>query len=135
MNFFLVKSEPSVYAFSQLVKEGKTTWDGIRNYAARLHLNAMKKGDKVLVYHTGDKKRVVGIAEVSKPAFADPSDKTGEWVAVELVPVRALKKPVTLAVIKADKRLMNMALVRIGRLSVMPVTKEEFETIIELSNS
>lgn len=135
MNYFLVKSEPAVYAFSQLVKEGKTTWDGIRNYAARMHLNAMKKGDKVLVYHTGDEKQVVGIAAVSKPAFADPKDKTGEWVAVELVPVKALKKPVPLSVIKADKRLMNMALVRIGRLSVMPVTKEEFETIIELSNS
>lgn len=135
MNYFLVKSEPSVYAFEQLVKEGKTVWDGIRNYAARLHLNAMKKGDKVLVYHTGDEKRITGLAQVSRPAFADPSDKTGEWVAVELVPVKALKKPVMLAVIKADKRLMNMALVRIGRLSVMPVTKEEFETIIELSNS
>lgn len=135
MNYFLVKSEPSVYAFAQLVKEGKTTWDGIRNYAARMHLNAMKKGDKVLVYHTGDERQVTGIAQVSKPAFADPSDKTGEWVAVELVPLKALKKPVMLSVIKTDNRLKNMALVRIGRLSVMPVTKEEFETIIELSNS
>lgn len=135
MNYFLLKTEPSVYSYSQLVKEGKAIWDGIRNYAARLHLNAMKKGDKVFVYHTGNEKQIVGMAQVSKTAFPDPTDKTGEWVAIELAPVETLKKPVPLTVVKADTRLKNMALVRIGRLSVMPVTKYEFETIIELSKS
>jgi predicted RNA-binding protein with PUA-like domain len=135
MQFFLVKSEPSVYSFEQLMKDGKTTWDGIRNYAARLHLQAMKKGDKVLFYHTGTERQVVGIAHVSKPAFADPTDSSGQWLAVELEPVRSLKKPVTLAVIKGHKLLKNMALVRIGRLSVMPVTRQEFETIVQLSQS
>jgi predicted RNA-binding protein with PUA-like domain len=135
MNHFLVKTEPSVYSFQQLIKDGTTTWDGIRNYAARLHLNAMKKGDKVLVYHTGDEKQIVGIAQVTKPAFADPTDKTGEWVAVGLAPVTSFKKPVTLASVKADSRLKSMALVRVGRLSVMPVTKEEFEIIVKLGNS
>jgi predicted RNA-binding protein with PUA-like domain len=135
MHYFLVKTEPSVYSFQQLIKDGTTTWDGIRNYAARLHLNAMKKGDKVLVYHTGDEKQIVGMARVTKPAFADPTDKTGEWVAVELSFDKAIKNPLSLAEIKADSRLKNMALVRIGRLSVMPVTKEEFEIIVKLGKS
>lgn len=131
MNYWLVKSEPSVYSWEQLQKDKKTVWDGVRNYAARLHLRAMKNGDQVFFYHSNEGTCVVGIAKVVKEAYPDPKDK--EWSAVDLAPVKALKKPVTLAQIKDEKILKNMALVRIGRLSVSPVTKQEFDTICKLS--
>jgi predicted RNA-binding protein with PUA-like domain len=133
MNYFLVKSEPGTYSYDDLVKDGKTIWDGVRNNAARLHLMAMKKGDQVLYYHTGEEKQVVGIARVSREAFPDPTDPTGKWIAVEIIPHKKFKKPVTLSRIKSDKRLRNMSLVRIGRLSVMPVTESEFKIICEMS--
>lgn len=132
MGYWLVKSEPSVYAFDQLVKDGKTTWDGVRNYAARIHLNGMKKGDPVLYYHSNEGLSVVGIAEVSKEAFPDPNDPDNKWVAVELKPKKALAKPVSLEAIKAEQKLQNIALVRIGRLSVMPLQKEEYDRILEM---
>lgn len=134
MNYWLVKSEPFVYSFDQLQKDKQTTWDGVRNYAARLHLRAMKKGDEVLFYHSMDGLEIVGIAKVAKEAYPDPTAEGDTWSAVDLKYYKKLKKPVPLAVIKKDKRLKNMALVRIGRLSVQPVTEKEWKVIMELSN-
>src|SRR6185312_14888873 len=125
MNYWLVKSEPSVYSWDKFVKDKKTVWDGVRNYAARLHLRAMKKGDQVFFYHSNEGTCIVGIANVVKEAYPDPKDK--EWSAVDLVPVEPLKKPVTLAQIKAEKKLKDIPLIRIGRLSVMPIKKEEYD--------
>lgn len=132
MAHWLVKSEPSVYSYDQLEKEKETRWDGIRNYAARLHLRAMKKGDTVLFYHSNEGLNIVGIAKVSKEAYQDPSTKD-DWSAVDLQPFKKLKKPVALDDIKKDKSLASMALVRIGRLSVQPVTDKEFETILKMA--
>ena len=130
---WLVKSEPSVYSFQQLTKDGSTTWDGVRNYAARNHLRSMKKNDEVFYYHSMDATEIVGIAKVSKTAFQDPTTKEEAWVAVELKPVKALKRPVALAEIKKNPLLKNMALVRIGRLSVQPVSDEEWEEVMRRS--
>ena len=130
---WLVKSEPSVYSFQQLTKDGSTTWDGVRNYAARNHLRSMKKNDEVFYYHSMDATEIVGIAKVSKTAFQDPTTKEEAWVAVELKPVKALKRPVALAEIKKNPLLKNMALVRIGRLSVQPVSDEECEEVMRMS--
>jgi len=131
MNYWLVKSEPSVYSWDKFVKDKKTVWDGVRNYAARLHLRAMKKGDQVFFYHSNEGTCIVGIANVVKEAYPDPKDK--EWSAVDLVPVEPLKKPVTLAQIKAEKKLKDIPLIRIGRLSVMPIKKEEYDLIMGMS--
>src|SRR5687768_15754885 len=125
MSYWLVKSEPSVYSFEQLQKDKQTRWDGIRNYASRLHLRAMKKGDQVFFYHSNEGLAIVGIAKVAKEAYPDPGATEGDWVAVDLKAFKKLKNPVTLDAIKKDKRLAQMALVRIGRLSVQPVTEEE----------
>jgi predicted RNA-binding protein with PUA-like domain len=133
MAYWLVKSEPSTYSYDQLVKDGSTTWDGVRNYAARNHLRAMKKNDQVLYYHSMDATEVVGIAKVSKEAFQDPTTDEEAWVAVELKPVKRLKNTVSLADIKKNAALKNMALVRIGRLSVQPVTEEEWEEVLKMS--
>ena len=132
MNYWLVKTEPDTYSWNDLVKDGSTSWDGVRNYAARLHLKGMEKGDKVLVYHSGGESSVIGIASVQKEHYQDPTTKDEAWVSVMLKSEKALKKPVTLAQIKADKRLKNMPLVKIGRLSVSPVKEEEFEVILEM---
>jgi predicted RNA-binding protein with PUA-like domain len=134
MNYWLVKSEPETYSWAALLRDKKTTWDGVRNFAARLHLRAMKKGDWVLFYHSGDDKCVMGISEVVKEFYPDPTAKEGDWSAVDLKPVKALKNPVTLAQVKADKRLAQIYLVRQGRLSVMPLKKEEFDIIVALGN-
>ena len=133
MGYWLVKSEPSVYSFDRFLKEKQTRWDGIRNYAARLHLRNMKKGDEVLFYHSNEGLAIVGIATVAKTAYPDPTAKEGDWSAVDLKAVRKLKNPVTLESIKKDKRLSQMALVRIGRLSVQPVTEKEWNTITQLA--
>src|SRR6476620_12548692 len=133
MSYWLVKSEPSVYSFDQLQKEGETIWSGVRNYAARLHLRGMKKGDEVLYYHSNEGLDIVGIAKVSKEAYQDPTTDDDRWVAVDLKPVRKLNKPVTLEKIKKVKRLANMALVRIGRLSTQPVSDKEWEVVLELA--
>jgi predicted RNA-binding protein with PUA-like domain len=133
MAYWLVKSEPSVYSFDQFIKDKSTVWEGVRNYAARIHLKAMKKEDEVLYYHSNEGTEIVGIAKVSKEHYQDPSTTDDAWVAVDLKPVRRLKNPVSLAQIKADKRLANMALVRIGRLSVQPVTEEEWQIIMNLA--
>ena len=133
MHYWLVKSEPTTYSWDQLVKDKRTTWDGVRNYAARTHLRGMKKGDKVLYYHSNEGTDIVGIAKVEKEAYQDPTTTDTNWVAVDLKPFKKLKKPVTLAQIKADKRLKEMVLVRIGRLSVQPVTEEEWDIIMEMA--
>jgi predicted RNA-binding protein with PUA-like domain len=133
MSYWLVKSEPSVYSWEQFVKEKQTFWSGVRNYAARLHMKAMKKGDEVLFYHSNEGLNIVGIAKVIKEHYQDPTTEDTNWVVVDLKPVKKLKQPVTLAQIKADKRLSDMALVRLGRLSVQPVTDKEWKIIMELA--
>jgi predicted RNA-binding protein with PUA-like domain len=132
MAFWLVKSEPLTYSWDQFVKDKKTTWDGIRNYAARLHVRAMKKGDEVLFYHSNEGLEIVGIAKVIKEAYPDPTTKD-DWSAVDLKAHKKLKKPVTLNEIKKDKRLADMALIRISRLSVQPVKEEEWKIIMEIA--
>ncbi|MCX7638528.1 MAG: EVE domain-containing protein [Cyclobacteriaceae bacterium] len=131
MNYWLVKTEPDTYAWDNLVKDKTTVWDGIRNFQARKFLKEMKKGDTVLIYHTGDDKSIQGIAKVTREAFPDPTDN--EWLAVELAPVKSLKNPVPLSVIKNTKKLDKMMLVRSPRLSVQPVRADEFDVIIQLS--
>jgi len=126
---WLVKSEPDTYSWEDLVREGRTDWTGVRNYAARLQLKAMRIGDPVLFYHSGDAKSIVGLARVTKAAFADPTADEEGWVAVALAPVGPLPRPVTLAQIKADAALKDMALVRLGRLSVQPVRPAEFARV------
>lgn len=133
MACWLVKSEPSAYSWEQLEKDKQTDWTGVRNYAARNHLKAMKKGDEVFYYHSNEGLAIVGIAKVSKEFFRDPTTEEEAWVAVELKPLKKLKTPVTLDVIKKDKRLKDMALVRIGRLSVQPVTDAERKVVMELA--
>lgn len=132
MAYWLVKSEPTVYSWEQFEKDKETIWDGVRNYAARLHLRAMKKGDEVFFYHSNEGTAIVGIAKVTKEAFQDPTTAE-DWSAVNLKVVKKLKKPVTLAQMKADKRLQNMALIKISRLSVSPVRNEEWDVVMELS--
>ncbi|HLX70884.1 MAG TPA: EVE domain-containing protein [Verrucomicrobiae bacterium] len=133
MNYWLVKQEPESYSWSAFVKDGKTAWTGVRNFAARLNLRAMKKGDLVFYYHSVTGKEIVGLARVAKEAYADPTATEGDWSCVDLVPGKPLKRPVGLEAIKADKILKEMKLVKIGRLSVSPVTKEQFGRIMELS--
>jgi predicted RNA-binding protein with PUA-like domain len=135
MSKWLVKSEPSVYSYDQLVKDGSTVWDGVRNYAARNNLRAMKKNDQVFYYHSNEGTDIVAIAKVSREAFQDPTIDDETWVAVELKPLKKLKNPVPLAEIKKDAKLKDMALVKNSRLSVQPVTDEEWERVLELSNS
>jgi predicted RNA-binding protein with PUA-like domain len=133
MNYWLVKQEPESYSFADFQKEGKTDWTGVRNYTARNNLKAMKTGDKVFYYHSGGEKAVVGLAKVTKSFFPDPTVDDDAWVAVELEAGKPLKNPVTLAAIKANPKLANMQLVRLSRLSVTPVTKDEFDEIVTMS--
>ena len=135
MNYWLVKSEPEAYSWAQLLKEGRTAWTGVRNFAARNNLRAMKKGDLVFFYHSGEAKSVVGLARVEKEFYPDPTAKEGDWSCVDLAPMKGLKKTVTLAQIKADKILREMTLVRQSRLSVSPLTKEQFERVMELAET
>ena len=133
MAYWLVKSEPGTYSWDHLVKEQETAWTGVRNYAARLHLRGMKKGDEVFFYHSNEGTDIVGIAKVVREFYQDPTTGDERWVAVDLKPVRKIKNPVTLETLKKDKRLANMALVRIGRLSVQPVTEAEWKAVMELA--
>ncbi len=132
MAYWLVKSEPSKYSWEQFEKDKQTFWDGVRNYAARNHLKSMKKGDQVLFYHSNEGLEIVGIAKVAKEAYQDPTTDDEAWVVVDLKPYKRIKKPVSLEQVKADKRLANMALVRLGRLSVQPVTENEWNIIMEM---
>jgi predicted RNA-binding protein with PUA-like domain len=133
MAHWLVKSEPSVYSFDQFQKDKETVWSGVRNYAARIHLRTMKKGDEVLYYHSNEGTEIVGIAKVIKEAYQDPTTDDDRWVAVDLKPIRRLKHSVSLSQIKADKSLADMALVRLGRLSVQPVTDKEWVAVMTLA--
>ena len=133
MNYWLVKSEPFKYSWGQFVTDGKTFWDGVRNYTARNNLKAMKKGDRVLFYHSNEGLAIVGIAEVVKEAYQDPTTIDPNWVAVDLKPIKALPKPVTLAQVKAESALKDMDLVRLSRLSVGAVKKREFERVMVMA--
>jgi len=134
MNYFLVKSEPFKYSWEQFNKDGRTFWDGVRNYQARNNLKAMKEGDLVLFYHSNEGKEVVGIAKVVKEFYQDPTTDDPKWVVVDLSPIETFKRSVTLETIKSDPLLQDIALVRQGRLSVMPLKQEEFDRIVELGN-
>lgn len=129
---FLAKSEPSVYPWSRLEKEGRAAWDGVRNFEARNNLRAMKKGDLVLFYHSNEDRAVVGVARVIREAYPDPTAEEGDWSCVDVAPVKALAKAVTLAQIKADPALADIALIKRSRLSVVPVTAAHFARILKL---
>jgi predicted RNA-binding protein with PUA-like domain len=133
MNYWLVKSEPFKYSWDDFVKEGKSVWDGVRNYQARNNLKAMQKGDWVLFYHSNEGMEVVGLAEISKEFFQDPTTEDPRWVVVELKPIKKLAKTVTLKTMKSDERLSNLALIKQSRLSVTPVLKAEFDIILSLA--
>ena len=135
MNYWMVKQEPEAYSWARFVKEKRTAWTGVRNFQARNHLRAMKKGDQVLFYHSVTDKQVMGIARVETEAYPDPTAKEGDWSCVDLAPVRSLPQPVPLAAIKNDKRLRDIPLVRQGRLSVMPLSRAEFERLVELGKA
>lgn len=133
MNYWLIKQEPEKYSFDDLLADGATDWTGVRNFQARNNLRAMRVGDRVLFYHSVSEKAVVGTAEVSREAFQDATDDTGKWIAVEIKPIEKFTKAVTLDKIKADENLQNIALIKQSRLSVLPLTQQEFERIINLS--
>jgi len=129
-SYWLVKQEPETYSWSDFVSDGKTDWTGVRSYQARNNLREMKTGDRVLFYHSGKDKAVVGMAEVVKPAYPDPTAEDGDWVAVDLKPIKALKSPVPLAAIRYDQRLSQLPLIRQSQLSVMSLSKDEFDIIL-----
>lgn len=133
MNYWLMKTEPETYSWDDLVSQEEGTWDGVRNFAARGHLKAMKKGDLAFFYHSGEQRAIVGVCKVTKEAFPDPTAKEGNWVAVKVKPISKFKTPVTLGVLKNDALLKNMKMVKIGRLSVSPVTEKEYAKILKLS--
>ena len=130
--FWLVKQEPSAYSWANFLADGKTRWTGVRNYTARNNLRAMRKGDAVLFYHSVSEKAVVGIAKVIREAYPDPTATEGDWSAVDLAPEKALPRPVTLDEIKRNPRLKKMALLRLSRLSVQPLTSAEFQEILRM---
>ncbi|HXP31832.1 MAG TPA: EVE domain-containing protein [Stellaceae bacterium] len=133
MNYWLLKSEPSSYSWDQLVKDGRTHWDGVRNHQAANNLKAMKRGDRAFFYHSGEGPAIVGVAEIVKEAFPDPSDEGSRFVMVDVRPLQAAKTPVTLAAIKAEPKLAQLALVRQGRLSVVPVSAEEWRILSKMA--
>jgi predicted RNA-binding protein with PUA-like domain len=130
--YWLMKSEPETYSWADLVRDGKTDWTGVRNFAARGNLNAMKVGDRAFFYHSGEQKAIVGLAEITRTAFPDKTADEPGWVAVEVKAVEPLKRPVTLADVKKEPSLAKMALIRLSRLSVQPVTSAEFEKIVKM---
>lgn len=132
MQYWLVKSEPAAYSWEQFIREGKVVWDGVRNYQARNNLREMKKGDLVMFYHSISGKQVMGIARVTREHYPDPATDDERWVVVEMKPEMDLDRPVSLEAIKGDERLSQIALVRQGRLSVMPLKREEFDAIVEM---
>jgi predicted RNA-binding protein with PUA-like domain len=134
-HYWMVKQEPETYSWDDFVKDGCTDWTGVRNYQARNNLRGMKVGDRVLFYHSGKGKEVVGLAEVVKSSYADPTADDPQWVAVDLKPVKPLASPVQLAAIRYDKRLSQLPLIRQSQLSVMPLTKDEFDVIVGMGNS
>lgn len=135
MNYWLVKSEPFKYSWEKFLKDKKAVWDGVRNYAARNNMRAMKKGDLVFFYHSNEGLNIVGIAKVVKEAYQDPTTDDTAWSVVEIAPFKTLKRPVTLSEIKADKKLEGIELVRLSRLSVAAIKPHEFDRIVELSET
>ncbi len=135
IQYWLIKSEPHKYSWEKFNQDGRTFWDGVRNYQARNNLREMKEGDLVLYYHSNEGKEVVGVARVVREFYQDPTTDDANWVVVDLVPVEPLKRPVTLTKIKADERLQNISLVKQGRLSVMGLKPEEFDRVVELGNT
>jgi len=133
MNHWLVKSEPVKYPWEKFLEDGRTFWDGVRNYQARNNLRAMKEGDLVLYYHSNEGLCVVGVAKVVKESYQDPTTEDKNWVVVDLSPVQTLSKPVTLEAMKKEPQLANIGLIRQGRLSVMPLRNDEFDKILEMS--
>lgn len=133
--YWMIKQEPDTYSWDDFVKDGGTDWSGVRNYQARNNLRGMKVGDRVLFYHSGKGKEVVGLAEVVKSAYPDPTADDDQWVAVDLKPVKALLNPVQLAAIRYDKRLSNLPLIRQSQLSVMSLSRDEFDVIVAMGNS
>ena len=133
MRHWLLKSEPSAYSWEELLKDGRTEWSGVRNHQAAANLKAMTRGDRAFFYHSGEGKEIVGIAEIVKEAYPDPSDKEGRFVMVDVKPVEPVKAPVTLAAIKAERQLADFALVRQSRLSVVPVSAEEWRLICKMA--
>jgi predicted RNA-binding protein with PUA-like domain len=133
MNHWLVKTDPETYSWDDFKEEGKTSWDGVRNYAARIHLRNMKKGDRVLIYHSGGDSDIRGLATITKEHYQDPTTKEDAWISVELKADKKLSRFVTLKEIKANKKLKDMLLIKISRLSVMPVKEEEFEEILKMA--
>ena len=133
--YWMVKQEPDTYSWDDFVKDGGTDWSGVRNYQARNNLRGMKVGDRVLFYHSGKGKEVVGLAEVVKSAYPDPTADDDQWVAVDLKPVKPLANPVQLAAIRYDKRLSNLPLIRQSQLSVMSLSKDEFDVIVGMGNT
>jgi predicted RNA-binding protein with PUA-like domain len=134
MQYWLVKQEPEAYSWATFVKERRTVWTGVRNFQARNNLRAMKRGDLVLFYHSGMDKQVIGCCRVEREAYPDPTAEEGDWCCVDLVPVKALKQPVSLERIKADPILASMPLVKQGRLSVGPLTREQFDRVLQLGS-
>ena len=135
-SYWLLKSEPEKYSFAQLQKDGSTNWNGVRNFQARNYIRTMKKGDTALIYHSGDERAVVGIAEITRDAYPDlDPKKPGEWVQVDLAPVQPLKRAIPLSEIKGTLKLTTLPLIKQSRLSVMPITPEHFQEIIKLGNS
>ena len=133
MNYWLVKQEPESYSWSDFLKDGRAPWTGVRNYQARNNLRAMKKGDQVLFYHSGGEKQIVGLARVAREAYPDPTAEEGDWVCVDLVPVKALARPVTLEAVKNDGIVKDIALAKNSRLSVSPLSKPHFDRIMAMS--
>ena len=134
-SYWMVKQEPETYSWTDFVNDGRTDWSGVRNYQARNNLREMKNGDRVLFYHSGKDKAVVGLAEVVKSAYQDPTADDPQWVAVDLKPIKPFATPVLLAAIRYDKRLSQLPLIRQSQLSVMPLTKDEFDVIVTMGNS
>jgi predicted RNA-binding protein with PUA-like domain len=134
-SYWMVKQEPETYSWTDFVNDGRTDWAGVRNYQARNNLREMKNGDRVLFYHSGKDKAVVGLAEVVKSAYKDPTADDPQWVAVDLKPIKPFATPVLLAAIRYDKRLSQLPLIRQSQLSVMPLTKDEFDVIVTMGNS
>ncbi|CAN5299353.1 EVE domain-containing protein [soil metagenome] len=132
MNYWLLKTEPGTFSWDDLVRDKKASWDGVRNFQARKNLKEIRKGDQAFIYHTGEEKAIIGISTVIREGY--PETKEPNWIAVDLAPVKALKTSVSLARIKLDKALQQMVLVKVARLSVQPVSKAEFERVIELSS-
>ena len=134
-NYWLVKQEPTAYSWATFLKEGKAAWTGVRNFQARNNLRAMKKGDRVLFYHSVSEKQIVGVAQVARESYADPTAKEEDWSVVDLTPVKTLTKPVSLETIKSDSVLKEMPLVRQSRLSVVPLTKAQFDRVLALAET